>query len=155
MRTVLAVTATRVLLTWTPAAPDPTTTRGGNGAVIVAGYDRATGRLLATTTAPATALTRAAAVVGNDTAGLTAAGPVLLQTPATGPATVTVAPGFTATTAADHVYGTVNGRPAVLTTGGAAAVLPDGTLTPTGTGGRFLPVLSQGRLYALLPAGPT
>ena len=35
------------------------------------------------------------------------------------------------------------------------AVLPDGMLTPTGPGGRFLPVLSQGRLYGLLPAGPT
>ena len=66
-----------------------------------------------------------------------------------------MAPGFTATAAADRVYGTVNGRPAVLTTTGAPAVLPDGTLTPTGTGGQFLPVLSQGRLYALLPAGPT
>ena len=51
------------------------------------------------------------------------------------------------------MYGTVNGRPAVLTTG-TPAVLPDGTLTPTGTGGRFLPVLSQGRLYALLPPAP-
>ena len=42
---VLGVTATRVILAWTPAAADPKTPT-----VIVAGYDRATGDLLATTT---------------------------------------------------------------------------------------------------------
>ena len=45
---VLAVTATHVLIAWHPAAPDPKTPT-----VIVAGYDRATGALIATTTAPA------------------------------------------------------------------------------------------------------
>jgi len=95
---------------------------------------------------------RSAAVVGNDPAGLTAAGPVILTVPSDGPATVVVAPGFTATAAADHVYGTLTGgRAAVVRADGIPAPLPDGTLTPTGGGGEFLPVLSQGRLCALTP----
>ena len=148
MDRVLAVTATHVLIAWHPAAADPKTPT-----VIVAGYDRATGALIATTTAPAAAVNRPAAVVGNDTAGLTAAGPLILTVPpGGGPATLTVVPGFTATSVADRVYGTLAGRPAVVRADGTPAGLPDGTLTPTGTGGEFLPVVSQGRLYALLPA---
>ena len=100
-------------------------------------------------------MNRPAAVVGNDTAGLTAAGPVILTAPpGGGPATVIVVPGFTATAVADHVYGTLTGRPAVVRADGTPAGLPDGTLTPTGTGGQFLPVVSQGRLYALHARGP-
>ena len=49
---VLGITATRVILAWAPAAADPKTPT-----VIVAGYDRATGDLLATTTTPAAAVT--------------------------------------------------------------------------------------------------
>jgi len=64
-------------------------------------------------------------------------------------------PGFTATAVADRVYGTVTGKPAVAAADGTATVLPDGTLTPTGTGGTFLPVVSQDRLYALQPAAGT
>lgn len=145
---VLAVTGSHVLIAWHPAAADPKTPT-----VIIAGYDRATGALIATTTTPAGAVARPATVAGNDTAGFTAAGPVILSVPpAGGPATVTVVAGFTATGVADRVYGTVAGRPAVVRADGTPAGLPDGTLIPTGTGGAFLPVISQGRLYALLPA---
>ena len=148
---VLAVTAGHVLIAWNPAAGDPKTPT-----VIVAGYDRATGALLAATSVPAAAVTRPAVVVANDAAGLTATGPVILTTPpGGGPAAVTVLPGFTATAVADHVYGTLTGgRPVVVRADGTTAGLPDGTLTPAGTGGGFLPVLSQGRLYALLPGDP-
>ena len=113
---VLAVTATRVLITWTPGRdPDPKTPT----ALIVAGYDRATGGLIASTTTAAGALAGAAGkaapvVVGNDPVGLTAAGPLILSTPPDGPASLTVVPGFTATSAADHVYGTLAGAPAVV-----------------------------------------
>ena len=147
VQAVLAVTATHVLIAWAPTAPDPKTPT-----VIIAGYDRGTGQLLATTTAPAGAVRRAAGVVSNDTAGLTATGPVLLTDPPHGPAALTVVPGFTAGTAADRVYGTLAGGPAVLDGNGIPAPLPDGTLTPTGAAAGFLPVLSQGQLYALRPA---
>ena len=153
VQNVLRVTATRVILAWTPAVPDPKTPT-----VIVAGYDRATGQLLAATTAPAAAAPHptTGGVVGDDAAGVTAAGPIVLTTPTTGPATLTVVPGFTATAVADRVYGTVTGgKPAVAAADGTAIVLPDGTLTPTGTGGPFLPVVSQDRLYALQPAAGT
>jgi len=154
VQSVLAVTATHVLIAWAPAARDSTRPPTTTPTVIVAGYDRGTGRLLATDTAPASAVQQVGAAVRNDTAGLTAAGPVLLSTPPAGPATVTVAPGFTATAAADHVYGTLDGKPAVLGGDAAPTLLPAGTLTPTGAGPGFLPVLSQGRLYALRP-GPS
>jgi hypothetical protein len=143
---VLAVTAAHVLIAWHPAGADPKTP-----VVIVGGYDRVTGELIATSTAPA-AVNRPAAVVGNDAAGLTAAGQVILTVPpGGGSATLSVVPGFTAVTVADRVYGTLAGRPAVVRADGTPAGLPDGTLTPTGTGGGFLPVVSQGRLYALMP----
>jgi hypothetical protein len=155
---VLAVTATRVLITWTPAPADPAGVNAKNPTtLIVAGYDRATGGLIASTTTPAAALAGAAGkaapvMVGNDPVGLTAAGPLILSTPPDGPASLTVVPGFTATSAADHVYGTLDGAPAVVDAGGGTPhPLPDGTLTPLGAGGEFLPVMSQGRLYALLP----
>ena len=49
---------------------------------------------------------------------MTAAGPVVLTTPTTGPATLVVVPGFTATAVADRVYGTVTGgKPAVVDRG--------------------------------------
>ena len=145
---VLAVTGSRVLISWAPAAPDPKTPT-----VIVAGYDRDTGELIATTTTPAGAVARPAAVVGNDPAGLTATGPVILTDPPVGrprvvrgrrgsppprPPTTSTAPSPTA------------GRPWSGPTA-SRSPLPDGTLIPTGTGGAFLPVLSQGRLYALTP----
>ena len=105
----------------------------------MAGYDRATGGLIASTTTPAGALAGAAGkaapvVVGNDPVGLTAAGPLILSTPPDGPASLTVVPGFTATSAADHVYGTLDGAPAVVDGDGTPHPLPDGTLTPTGCG---------------------
>jgi hypothetical protein len=159
--TVLAVTATRVLLAWTPASvnPAPGNPAGANGktpTLIVAGYDRATGGLIASTTTPASALAGAAGqpavVVGNDTVGLTAAGPLILSTPPDGPASLTGVPGFTAASAADRIYGTLAGAPAVMVDGdGIPHPLPDGTLIPTGAGGQVLPVMSQDRLYALLP----
>jgi hypothetical protein len=150
VQAVLGITATHVILAWAPAAPDPKTPT-----LIVAGYDRATGDLLATTTTPAAAVTHTGSAFGNDAAGVTAAGPVVLTTPTTGPATLVVVPGFTASAVADRVYGTVSGKPAVVAADGTPTVLPEGTLTPTGTGGTFLPVVSQDRLYALHPAAGT
>ena len=162
VQAVLAVTATRVLIAWNPTTPtenaaeakpkDPKTP----ATLIVAGYDRATGELITTASTPTAALAGAAGkspvVVGNDTLGLTAAGPLILSTPPDGPAVLTVVPGFTATSAADHVYGTLAGTAAVIGADGTPQPLPDGTLTPnSGAGGEFLPVVSQGRLYALQP----
>ncbi len=140
---VLGVSATHVLIAWTPAVKDPKTPT-----VIIAAYDRTTGALIASTTAPADAIGQGGPVVSNESRGITAAGAVVLTT-TLGPASVVVAAGFTATMAADRVYGEVQGKAAVIGTDGAAP-LPDGTLIPTGDGGGLLPVVSQGRLYALM-----
>ena len=139
---VLGVSATHVLISWTPAVKDPKTP-----SVIVSAYDRTSGALLASAVAPASAIGQSGAVVSNDAKGVTATGPVVL----TG-TTIGIVPGFTATIAADQLYGTVQGKPAVVGRDGKAAPLPDGTLVPTGDGGEYLPVVSQGRIYALNPS---
>ncbi|HZM66762.1 MAG TPA: hypothetical protein VFC16_10740, partial [Nakamurella sp.] len=107
---VLGVSATHVLIAWTPAVKDPKTPT-----VIVAAYDRTTGALIASTTAPADAIGQGGPVVSNDTRCITAAGAVVLTT-TLGPASVVVVAGFTATMAADRVYGEVQGKAAVIGT---------------------------------------
>ncbi|HZM65272.1 MAG TPA: hypothetical protein VFC16_03105, partial [Nakamurella sp.] len=98
---ILGVSATHVLISWNPAVKDPKTPSS-----IVAAYDRTSGALIATTTTSANTLGQGGPVVSNDTRGITAAGAVVLTT-TLGPASVVVVAGFTATMAADRVYGEV------------------------------------------------
>lgn len=131
----LAVGADQVLLAWTTADP-----RTG----IVAAYDRATGTLTATTTAPVTALPRNHTTY--QAAGqLAGAGPVI-QTGRT----ITVVPGLTVTRVVDQIYGTLHGDDVTVNTTGTTTPLPPGTLQPVNqTGDRALVVGATNKLYAL------
>ena len=138
---------------WCWRGPRPRPTRRPR-TLIVAGYDGATGDLLATTTAPAAALTHTGTAFGNDAAGVTAAGPVCSPPRPPGRRRSSWCPGSPPPRSPTGCTALSPAKPAVVDPDGTPTVLPDGTLTPIGSGGTFLPVLSQGRLYALLPAGP-
>ena len=134
---VLGITAARALIAWKPA----TTTMAGTD--IVAAYDRRSGALLATTTAPAGTAAQAGDTVTDGRS--TAAGAVVLG------GTLAVIPEFTATAVQGAVFGTLAGQPATVT-GGRPTALPAGTLIPVGSGGGHLMVVSQQQVYALDPA---
>lgn len=139
---VLAITPKVVVIAWNLATPDPS-----NPALIIAEFDRKTGAQGKSTTTTQGDFGQPGPAFASPT--VVATGSVVITPDSVG---VAVGQGFVATAAVDRAYGMLQGQPAMFDALTHPVALPEGTLIPVGMGPGRLFVVSQGAVYALLPA---